>query len=130
MGGATRDTGVAVFEVEFRGDTIIVTPVADLGESTEQRIAAWARDVLELLKGVAGGNVVVNCHKTELFGFAALRFFVRLWKLTRGRGGRMAFCNVAEGARRVLRMTELDRLWPVYSSSEEAVEGVGGGLRP
>jgi anti-anti-sigma factor len=130
MGGSTRATVAALFEVEYRDDTVIVTPVADLGESAEQRVAAWSGDILELLKVAAAENVVVNCRQTDHFGFAALRFFVRLWQLSRSRSGRMAFCNVSEKGRKVLRVTQLDRLWPVYSSREEAVEGVSRSLTP
>jgi anti-anti-sigma factor len=127
MGGTTPQTNVPIFEVESRGDTVIVSPVADLGESDEQRIAMWAAATLELLQGVAAGNFVVNCHGTDSIGFAAMRFFVRLGKLSRNRGGRMAFCNVSGRARHLLRMTQLDRLWSIYSTREEAVEGVERG---
>jgi len=128
MGGTMPATGVALFGVEDRGDTIIVTPVADLGETDERHIAAWAADTLELLPGVGAGNVVVNCQETDSLGFAALQFFVQLGKLSRSRGGRMAFCNVSDRARNMLRMTHLDRLWSVYATSDEAVEGVERGL--
>jgi anti-anti-sigma factor len=79
------------------------------------------------LQGVAVGNVVVNCQQTDSFSFAAINFFVRLGKLSRSRGGRMAFCNVSARARDMLRMTHLDRLWSVYATSEEALEGVDQG---
>jgi anti-anti-sigma factor len=70
-------------------------------------------------------QVVLDFHETDYFGSTAVGFFLRLWKQLRGRGGRLAFCNVSEHERDILQVTGFDRLWPICASREEALQAVG-----
>jgi anti-anti-sigma factor len=115
---------MGLFDVEIEGRTVIVTPVADLRETDFQAIESGAEEVLALLSGVPARNVVVDLRGTDYYGSTALGFFVRLWKRVRSRNGRMAFCNVSEHEREILRVMRLDGLWPVCSSRDEALAAV------
>jgi anti-anti-sigma factor len=113
-----------LFAIEQHDDTLLVVPVRDLRELECQWIEAGARDVLELLNGSAVRKVILDFHRTDTFGSTALSFFLRLWKAVTGRHGRLAFCNVSAHETEILRVTRLDRLWPVCLSRDEAVAAV------
>jgi anti-anti-sigma factor len=115
-----------IFAVEREGDTLVLTPQADLRELAFPQLEAGARDVFDLLASGAARNVVLDFRRTDYYGSTALEFFVRLWKRVRERGGRMAFCNVSAHEQEVLRLTNLDRLWPLCPSREAALEAVTG----
>jgi hypothetical protein len=51
-------------------------------------------------------------------------FFARLWRRVCERGGRMAFCNVSDHEREIMRVTRLDGLWPICPSRQEAIKAV------
>jgi anti-anti-sigma factor len=68
----------------------------------------------------------MDFHKTDYYGSTALAFFLKLWKRVRNRNGRMAFCNISDHEREILTVTQLDRLWPIYLSREEATKAVKG----
>jgi len=125
MNELVEKTEVAkVFEIERQDDTIIVTPVLDLNEFEFQRIEAGAGPVLRLLEDTHVKNVVVDFHRVDYFGSTALGFFLKLWKRVRKKDGHMAFCNVSEHEKEVLKVTMLDSLWPNYPSREEAMRSV------
>jgi len=89
-----------------------------------QWIEAGAREILELLDGTGIKNVILDFDKTDSYGSTALGFFLKLLKRVRLRNGRMAFCNVSDHEREILRITNLDHIWPICSSRSEALEAV------
>jgi anti-anti-sigma factor len=119
---ATAKAGI--FEIERRDNTIIVVPTVDLREVEYPRIEEGARDILELLNGTGVKNVVLDFHQTDYYGSTALGFFLKLWKRVRSRDGRMAFCNVSDHEREILRVTNLDCLWLICASRNEALEAL------
>jgi anti-anti-sigma factor len=114
-----------VFREETRGTTLIVTPQENLREFEFDRIEAGAEGVLKELDTGNIKDIVLDFHKTDFYGSTALGFFVKLWKRVRGKGGTMVFCNVSPHEREVLKMTHLDKNWPVCDSLQEALDLVG-----
>jgi anti-sigma B factor antagonist len=114
------------FEIEREGQTLIVTALTDLRELNYLEVEAGARNVLDLLRNRTIKNVVLDFHKTDYYGSTALGFFVKLWKRVRDGNGRMAFCGVSENEREILKVTNLDGLWPICASREEALKAVQG----
>jgi anti-anti-sigma factor len=110
-----------VFQVERDGDTLVLTPVGDLGELAYKQIEAATDDLLDRVSDPAIRGVLVDFGRTDYFGTTALGFFVQLWKRLRDREGRMAFCNVSEHEKEILRVTKLGDLWPMCGSREEAL---------
>ena len=113
----------ALFEIEREGETIIFTPVANLGvlEDVESR----ARAVIDVLSDLSIKNLVMDFHKTDVFGSSALALFVKLWKMVKGRNCCMVFCNLSECEHEVLHITKLDTLWTLCASRAEAMNVVG-----
>jgi anti-anti-sigma factor len=120
----TSATGA--FEVERDGPTLLVTALRNLQELDYAEIEAGARDILHLLENGTIKNLILDFHNTDYFGSMALAFFVKLWKLVRDRGGRIAFCGVSDYESEILKMTKLDGLWPICSSRKEALKAVRG----
>jgi anti-anti-sigma factor len=113
-----------IFEILQKNDTIIVVPTADLQELDYQRIEQGAGEILHLLNGAGVKNVVMDFHKTDYYGSTALGFFLKLWKRVKQQHGRMVFCNVSEHESEILRITNLDHLWPICRSRGEALNAI------
>ena len=119
-------TATRAFEVEREGQTLLVTALTDLRELDYPKIEAGASDILNLLGNDTIKNVVLDFHKTDFYGSTALGFFVKLWKRVRDCNGRMAFCGVSDHEREILKVTNLEKLWPICPSREEALKAVQG----
>ena len=115
-----------LFEIEQRGDLVVVTPLADLRELDYLQIEAGAQEIIRLLDSADVKDVILDFHKTDYYGSTALAFFVNLWKKVCSRQGRMAFCGVSEHERQILELTKLDTLWPIYDSCAEAQKMIAG----
>jgi len=111
-----------IFEIEQEGETIVVTPLTNIGELAFQEIESGAAMVLDFLNDSMARNIVVDFHDTDYFGTTALGFFLKLWKKVSSRGGRMIFCNVSEHEKEILKFTELENLWIMRGSREAALQ--------
>jgi anti-sigma B factor antagonist len=115
-----------LYEIEREDETLLLTPVTDLGEMVFQVIEAETGPTLDLLSATSARNVVLDFGRTDYFGTTALGFFIKLWKKVRSLGGHMAFCNVSEHEMEILRLTKLDHLWSICPTREEALGAVKG----
>ena len=115
---------IGMFEVESEGDTLIVAPTGNLGEIDFQRIEASAKDVFDAMARSAAKNVVLDLGRMDYGGTTALSFFLRLWKRVQAAQGKMALCNVSAHELEILGITNLDDLWPIFSSRAEALRAV------
>jgi len=109
-------TTARLLDVELEGDTMIVTPRGDLPEFAFEEIEEESKHAVKGLLQSSARNVIMDLHRMNFSGSAALGFFIRLWKVVIGRGGIMVFCNVSEDEREILSVTHLDRWWPFCPS--------------
>jgi anti-anti-sigma factor len=124
--GEGLEKAAGLFDVKRQGDMFVITPCANLGELAFQQIEASATEILGLLQQSAAPRVVVDFGNTQYFGTTALAFFLKLWKRVRTHGGNLAFCNVSDLEKEILKLTRLDRLWIICGSKDEAI----GALAP
>lgn len=109
-----------VFGIERNNETLILTPQSNLRELDFEGLECSAESVMRLLDDKEVMNVILDFRNTDYYGSTALAFFVKLWKRVKSRGGRMAFCEVSEHEREILRLTNLDSLWPICRSLDDA----------
>lgn len=121
---AAGNQGSEVFKIEREGETLILTPLINLGELAYQQIESGAETIMDLLDRSAVKNVVLNVARIDYFGTTAIGFFLKIWKRVRNQGGHMVFCNLSDHAREILQLTKLDCLWTIFKSKEEALKAV------
>jgi anti-sigma B factor antagonist len=102
---------------------MVLTPTADLREMDCFLIQTESLEIFELLASPALKHVVLDFHRTDYFGSAALAFFLNLWKRVRAKGS-MVFCDLSSHERDILLATNLDRLWPIYASRSQALSSL------
>ena len=121
-------SGVAVFEIEREGETIIVTPTVNLREF--EFVEANVNDVLEGLSDLSIKNLVMDFQRTDYFESSAFALFVKLWKTVAVRNGCMALCNLSKHEHEILSVTKFDMLWRICESRAEAMKVVEGIIAP
>jgi anti-anti-sigma factor len=122
MAATSPGAGANVFAVEQEGDTLILIPPADLGESSGDRIADGASRILARLSDGRIKNVVVDFCMTDYFGSTALSVFIRLWTRVHRQGGQLIVCNISDHEREILQVSRLDQLWPICATRAEALQ--------
>jgi anti-anti-sigma factor len=122
MNATTVRASPGILDVELKGETIVLTPVVNLGELDFEEIEASGKDVFGLMSQRAVRNAIVDFHRTDFCGSTALSFLIRLWKQVRNRNGRLVLCNLSDHEKEILRITKLDGMWPICSSLDEALQ--------
>ncbi len=104
--------GVAVFQFGPGPHTIHEASMAEL---TDSMLAASDADP---------PNLVVDLSQVEFFGSSFIELLFRMWKRLNERSGRFALAGVSPYCEEVLTVTNLDKLWQTFETTEEAVAAV------
>ncbi len=73
----------------------------------------------------AGGkDIIVDLTKTTFIDSTALSVLVEATKRVRPEGGRLALVCIDQNLVKIFRITALDRLFPLFSSRDEAVQSL------
>ena len=110
--------------VEVVKDTIVVTPVRNLGELDYRRFYTDVNGVMKLLEQKRACNVVIDFCRTRMFGSDAVYLFLKLRRQVQATRGRIAFCNLSPYAFEILSCMSLERLWPICPTRAEAMRMV------
>ena len=104
------------YRLDQDGETVIITPLMELGELNWQRFAMLTDDLVDDLKSRSAKDLVVDLSYTNIIGSDAIGFLLRLHDIVAERSGRMALCGVSEHERRVLELMHLNhRFWHICS---------------
>jgi len=113
------------FELEWHGDAVVVIPASDV-ESMSWDVVEHAADlVLAPINRQNVPLVVVDLSQVTYFGSVFLALLLRCHKLVRQKGGELVLCGASRLARELLQITNLDTLWAIYDTRDEALEAVG-----
>jgi len=113
-----------LLQLQLEGDTLVVSPTRSMPEGLFQEIETAAKVALQFFLNSRARNVVMDLGRMAYSGSSGLALFVRLWKAVLGRTGKMVLCNVSADEEEILRVTCLDRLWPVYASRASALKAM------
>jgi len=114
-----------LFTMERHGEILILSPNMNLSELELSSFDEETRAVVQHFEEYGFRSVIFDFTGTDYYGSTALGFFVKMWKRVRNADGQMAFCNVSDHEREVLKLTRLDSLWAICSSRNEAITTVG-----
>jgi anti-anti-sigma factor len=101
------------------GETLILTPRTDLGESRWMEIREEAAAAVRLLEDESIRYVVLDLKYSAYFGSNALSWFLRLWRPLSRRGGQLLLCHLSEVAQEVLNVARLDDLLAIYPAPDD-----------
>jgi anti-sigma B factor antagonist len=106
---------------EAAGDGAYVVAVA--GEADLYSAPALKRE-LDGAIDAGGKDIVVDLTKTTFIDSTALSVLVEATKRLRPEGGRLALVCVDQNLVKIFRITALDRLFPLFSSRDDAMRSL------
>ncbi len=109
-------------QFERQGDALVVSPLFTFASFTEADIVDEWQEVQKQLDAPSISHVVVDLGQIPYFGSTVLEWMVQMWKRVKGKGGKLAICNVSPIGREVLSAARFDMLWGVRTSREEALD--------
>ena len=122
MGAPTDINGT--FRTEQLGDTLLLTPLINLAKLEDARVRNDGQTVIDQFAAAQLKHVVVDFQHTDHYSSAALGYFVKLRKRSQMQGGHMAFYNLSPQERKALHRTQLDTLFSICETRDEALDAV------
>ena len=114
------------FQLEWHGNTVVITPAADVESMRWDLIEQSADIVMDPIREQEVPMVVVDLSDVSYFGSVFLALLLRCHKLVKSRGGELVLCGASKMASELLRVTALDTLWAIYDTREEALSALSG----
>ncbi len=108
-------------EISFPVEVIEGVPVVTAPEEIDIATAAGLRTALLEAAGPGGATVVVDMSRTRFCDSAGLNALVSAGRRARAEGGEVRLVIVAEAVARIVALTGVDRVIPIYPNLEEAL---------
>lgn len=112
------------FRLEWHGNTMVITPAANVESMNWELIEQAADIVMSPLKKNATTMVVFDLSEVNYFGSVFLALLLRCHTAVKSRGGELVVCGASKMAKELLKITALDTLWAIYETREEALDAV------
>lgn len=66
-------------------------------------------------------QLILDLSQTTYIGSSFIELLLRAWKRVRERQGSLTLCGLQPFCAEVMKISRLDRLWPIYATREEAL---------
>jgi anti-anti-sigma factor len=117
-----------LIEFVYHDDIVVVVPQASRDRPRRDLYVDELKSAQESLSADERAKyVVLDLEQIDCLNSALLGFIVTLWKTAQARGGKMVMCGVLAGGKNVLKVANLNTLWPIVASRQEAIEAVRRG---
>jgi len=115
------------FQIQRHGDVVVVEPSAEIENMPDNLIEQAASLVLSPLRDEPPSGLVIDLSRVNFFGSMFITFLMRCHLLMHKQRhpGELVLAGVNDRVRELLRMTNLDTLWALYDTREEALEALG-----
>jgi anti-anti-sigma factor len=117
---------ISYLQVEQQEETLIVTPLRNVGSFAEIEIHDEWLDLLSRVDQPNIKHVVLDFGSIGYFGSIMLEFIVQLAKRVKAKGGRLAICNGTSVVKEIFTISRFDKLYPIVASRDEALKAVAG----
>src|SRR2546425_12319611 len=114
------------FRIERHGEIAVVIPSAKVEEMHEALIDQAARMVVTSLREDPPAGIVIDLTLVNYFGSVFVSFLLRCHLVAKKLGSEIVLAGASEPAPELLHLLELDTLWALYDSRQEAIEALSG----
>ena len=115
------------FQIQRRGDVVIVVPSPDVENMSDAMIEQAAQLVLAPLRDDPPSGVIFDLAQVNYFGSLFITFLLRCHLLLKRQGdGEVVLAGVSDRIRELLRMTNLDTLWALYDTRRKPSRRLAG----
>src|SRR5580765_8231052 len=113
------------FRIERHGEIAVVIPSVKVEEMHETLIEQAARLVVQSLREDPPAGIIVDLGQVNYFGSVFVSFLLRCHALARRHGSEIVLAGASEPARELLKLLDLETLWAIYDTRQEAMDALG-----
>src|SRR5438105_14414172 len=114
------------FRIERHGEVAVVIPSAKVEEMHEALIEQAAKLVISSLKEDPPAGIVIDLGQVNYVGSVFVSFLLRCHMLAKKQGSEIVLAGTSEPARELLHLLDLETVWAIYGTRQEAIDALGG----
>lgn len=114
------------FRIERHGEIAVVIPSPKVEEMHETMIQQAANMVVSSLMDDPPEGIVVDLSNVNYFGSVFVSFLLRCHMRAKKQGSEIVLAGASEPARELLHLLDLETLWAIYPTRQEAIEALSG----
>ncbi|QDT62805.1 STAS domain-containing protein [Calycomorphotria hydatis] len=114
----------SIFLVEPRGDTLVVSPKGERAGFSNVDFSVELKRVQRLLSSGHYRNIILDLSLSNYYGSEMIGVINGLLDQVTRSGGRGGVCNVSPDMAEGLKIMNLDRQWPMYTSKSTAITSI------
>ena len=114
------------FVIERHGDIAIITPSPEVERMPENQMEQAAQMVLAPLRSDPPAGLIFDLSKVDYVGSVFLSFLLRCHSLAKKHGSEIVLAGPSEPARELLKLLDLETLWAIYDTRQEAMDALSG----
>jgi anti-anti-sigma factor len=114
------------FRIERHGEIAVVIPSPKVEEMHEALIEQAAKLVVHSLREDPPAGIVVDLGQVNYFGSVFVSFLLRCHMLAKKQGSEVVLAGASEPARELLHLLDLQTIWALYKTRQEAIEALSG----
>ncbi|MBM82715.1 MAG: anti-anti-sigma factor [Planctomycetaceae bacterium] len=112
------------FSLTWHGNCLVVVPASTVESISWDVIDQAADIVLAPIRSAEVPMVVFDLTGVRYFGSVFLALLLRCHKNVKAVGGELVLCGPSEMARELLEITQLDTIWAIYDTRDEALSAL------
>ncbi len=109
------------FQLKRHGDLAVIVPSPEVEHLPDSLIKPAADLLLAPLRSDPPNNLIVDLEGVRYFGSSFIQFLLRCHELVKARGSELVLAGVNDRIRELLTMTQLDTIWALYATRDEAM---------
>ena len=109
------------FSLNWHGNCLVVVPASTIESMSWDVIEPAAEMVLAPIREAEVRMVVFDLSEVSYFGSVFLALLLRCHKMVKSHGGELVLCGPSKMASELLQITNLDTIWAIYDTREEAL---------
>ena len=110
--------------IEKQGTVTVAHLAPEYASADVSAMTDVQRQLLQWGEQTESPLLLLDLADTVCFGAEFMNVLLRCYGLIKRREGWFALCNVNSTPLEVLEVTHLNTLWPIYSTQNEAIQGI------
>lgn len=112
-------------EVVRAGEVTILSLGPHYKNLDEAKLERVRHEILAVVETIDPPLLILDLSHTEFFGSAFIEVLFRAWhRVGRRDDGKFAICGLTKYCKEILQVTNLDKLWSLYDTREDALNAI------
>jgi anti-anti-sigma factor len=110
-----------LFSTYCRDQALVVAPTESIGSLHAVGVRKVAEGLMAEVHAAGVKKVVFDMSRADYFGSQVIELMIVVWRRLAAEQGTLTFCRMSPAAREMMHIVNLDSIWRIYDTLDEAL---------